>query len=103
MGGDPYMDFCPKCEILLKPVKRDGKTYLTCKRCGFSKLLNAQSARYSTTRIIEKSKHRTIGVVEEKEELKEKAREEVKEVSQERVRELMDLLNQEQEHAEAEE
>ncbi|MHC1637446.1 MAG: hypothetical protein ACXQTU_04680 [Candidatus Nezhaarchaeales archaeon] len=97
------MDFCPNCEGLLKPVKKNGKTYLMCKRCGFSKPLNQQSSSYSATRVIEESKHRTIGVVEEKEELKERAREEAREVSQERVRDLMDLLNREQEQMESEE
>ncbi|RLF12374.1 MAG: hypothetical protein DRJ68_00530 [Thermoprotei archaeon] len=97
------MDFCPKCEGLLKPVRKDGKVYLVCKRCGYTKPLSSSSSGYSATRVIEESKHRTIGVVEEKEELKEKVREEVKEVSQERVRDLMDLLNREQDQMEAEE
>ncbi len=98
------MDFCPKCEGLLKPVRKDGRMYLVCKRCGFSKPLDQQSSStYSATRVIEESKHRTIGVVEEKEELLERVREEAKEVSQERVRDLMDLLNREQEQIESEE
>jgi len=93
--GFYLMNFCPNREGLLKSIKKDGNVYLIYKHCGYSKPLNQQSSSYSTTRVIEESKHRTIGVIEEKEELKERAREKAKEASQERISDLMNLLKME--------
>ncbi|MCS7140074.1 MAG: hypothetical protein N3F04_03875 [Candidatus Nezhaarchaeota archaeon] len=97
------MDFCPNCGALLKPMKKNGKAHLTCRRCSFSKVLDQSSTGYFVKQVIGGSKHRTIGVIEEKEELKERVREEVREVSQERIKDLMDLLDREDEQAEPEE
>jgi DNA-directed RNA polymerase subunit M/transcription elongation factor TFIIS len=87
----------------LRPIRKDGESYLVCKRCGFSKPLNRRASTYSSKRIIEEARHGKIGVIEDRAELRKKLREEEKELEEEKRRELMDLLNREQEEAEAEE
>lgn len=96
------MDYCPNCGGLLRLTKKNGKNYLACRRCGYSKPAE-QLSGYSSRRIIEEAKHSRIGVIEEKDELKRKLREEAKEISEERRRELMDLLNREEGEVETQE
>jgi DNA-directed RNA polymerase subunit M len=96
------LEFCEKCGGLLRPIKKDGKNYLVCKRCDFSKPLDRRASTYSSKRVIEETRHGKIGVVEDRTELRRKLREEEKELEEERRRELMDLLSREEE-VEAEE
>jgi len=97
------LEFCEKCGGLLRPVKRDGGSYLVCKRCGFSKPLDRQASTYSSKKVIEEARHGKIGVVEDRTELRRRLREEERELEEERRRELMDLLSREQEEVEGEE
>lgn len=94
------MEFCKNCGGLLRPSKRDGESYLVCKRCGFSKPLKG-GPTYSSKRVIEEVKHGRIGIIEDKTELKDRLREERKEMEEERRKELMDLLSREQEGVES--
>jgi len=96
------LEFCEKCGGLLRPVKKNGKSYLVCKRCGSSKPLDRQASTYSSKRVIEEARHGKIGVVEDRTELRRRLREEEKELEEEKRRELMDLLSREQEEVEAE-
>ena len=36
--------FCPKCDMMLAPKKKDGNKYLVCRACGFEKLNDGSSA-----------------------------------------------------------
>ncbi|MEM0232848.1 MAG: hypothetical protein QXD66_00550 [Candidatus Nezhaarchaeales archaeon] len=101
--GFRVLEFCEKCGGLMRPIKKDGESYLVCKRCNFSKPLSSKVSSYSSKRVIEETKHGRIGIIEDKAELRRKLREEEKELEEERRRELMDLLNREIEETEGSE
>ncbi|HDI75282.1 MAG: DNA-directed RNA polymerase subunit M [Thermoprotei archaeon] len=78
------MEFCPKCGKVLYPVKKEGKTLLTCRACGYT--VNVTQSSIESMKMVYRvsdEMHTRTSVIEKKEEDREK-----KEAERELVQEL---------------
>lgn len=57
------MKFCPKCGGLMVPVKKDGKEYLRCTRCGYEMKLTKKERKDFTVKEEIKNNVLTTSVV----------------------------------------
>ncbi|WP_256359220.1 DNA-directed RNA polymerase subunit M [Vulcanisaeta sp. JCM 14467] len=82
------MKFCPRCGGLMVPVKREGKVYLRCQRCGYEEEMKSSDAKsYVDKKSIEKKGAVIVESYEEKE-----PSEEEKEMKEDYVKQLLDNL-----------
>lgn len=70
------MRFCPKCGSLLTPERREGRVYLVCGRCGYSREMAKGEGGYRVRETVSEEKREKLIVVEglkrrEKEKLEE--------------------------------
>ncbi|MHA1792916.1 MAG: transcription factor S [Promethearchaeota archaeon] len=55
------VDYCPECDSLLYPKKKDGKKYLYCKACGYEKEITSKDAGiFKITEKIDHSLDKTL-------------------------------------------
>jgi len=54
------MRFCPKCGGFLVPIKKDGKDYLKCNKCGYERAMKEEEKKEYT---IKSSKSRSERVL----------------------------------------
>ncbi len=57
------MEFCPKCEKLLRPKEEKGEVYLTCLSCGYRKVED-KAEEYETVETAPKEKVEGVAVNE---------------------------------------
>lgn len=96
------MEFCPKCGKLLIPEKRDGKTFLICRSCGFEKLAS-ESKGYKIIQPIEEKKRRKTLIVEEPIKIVKKRKEEERELMADFYEVFLENYEESEEETEAEE
>ncbi|MCG2863984.1 MAG: DNA-directed RNA polymerase subunit M [Vulcanisaeta sp.] len=90
------MKFCPRCGGLMVPVKREGKTYLKCQRCGYEEELKSNDAKsYIDKKKVEKKGAVIVESYEEK-----GPSEEEKELKEDYVKQLLDNLYEEEKEQE---
>ncbi|MHC1599122.1 MAG: transcription factor S [Candidatus Methanofastidiosia archaeon] len=72
------MEFCPECESLIIPTKKDGKTLLICKKCGYTRDvdLNDSNSKFIVQEKISHSPKEKLIVIEENIDTLPKTREE---------------------------
>ncbi|EZQ11038.1 DNA-directed RNA polymerase subunit M [Candidatus Acidianus copahuensis] len=62
------MKFCPKCGGILMPTKKDGKTILKCRKCGYEEEMdNKAKKEYQIKESTKNEKVLTTSIVSEKE------------------------------------
>jgi len=76
------VDFCPKCETMLLPVSKGGKSYLVCPKCGYTKEVKEPSKYRSIVKVGAEKKTKTA-VLEEVGEISKEKREKERELLQE--------------------
>jgi DNA-directed RNA polymerase subunit M len=82
------MKFCPRCGGLMVPVKKEGKVYLKCQRCGYEEELKSSDTKsYVDKKSVEK---KSAVIVESYKE--EEPSEEEKELKEDYVKQLLDNL-----------
>ncbi|MCC6053789.1 MAG: DNA-directed RNA polymerase subunit M [Thermosphaera sp.] len=63
--------FCPKCGSIMTPVRRDGKIYMKCSRCGYEvEVKEKEGRKYSVTYQVEANKRVATAVAGEAKERK---------------------------------
>ncbi|HDH07243.1 MAG TPA: DNA-directed RNA polymerase subunit M [Thermoproteales archaeon] len=95
------VEFCPRCETVLVPVRENGKVFLVCRRCGFRKEAKS-STSYKTTIKVSEEKHARTAVIEETYELSQEERERQKELLKEYYEVFLETMAGEEESGEGE-
>ncbi|HHN81439.1 MAG TPA: transcription factor S [Methanomicrobia archaeon] len=72
------MEFCPKCESLMLPTKRDGKTVIVCTKCGYCRDVDevGDTSKYIVKEKIEHKPKDTLVVIDDDVDTLPKTREE---------------------------
>jgi len=89
------VEFCPKCEALLIPIKDKGKTYLVCRLCGYRKEIRSSEGYKSVLKVSEEKRSK-ITVMEETREISREDRERAKELMQEYYEVFLETMETEE-------
>lgn len=70
------MEFCPRCGSILVPSVSKGKSYLTCRKCGYKREATAKRGYVVREEVGKEKKEKLIVIEGAKEREKEKVEEE---------------------------
>ncbi|RLE84309.1 MAG: DNA-directed RNA polymerase subunit M [Thermoprotei archaeon] len=85
------VEFCPRCGSVLVPSKRNGKAYLVCGSCGYSRQVKSSSSYIRRERISEDRKTK-VAVLERGERKGKEKLEEERELLQEYYEVFLDTM-----------
>jgi len=94
LEGTIVVEFCPKCEVLLIPVREKGRTVLVCRNCGFRREVKSGEGYKSTHKVSEEKKTK-ITVMEETKEISREEREREKELLREYYEVFLETMESE--------